>query len=142
MSVKGWAQKLLVESRLAHLATVSKHGSPHVVPICYAYDGSAFYSSIDEKPKRSEPSGLRRVLNIAENPHVSMVVDHYVEDWSELKYVLVHGLATVLHQGAEHNQAVSLLREKYSQYRGMKLEERPIIKIEPIRVIAWTASKI
>lgn len=127
---------------MAHLATSSKHGKPHVVPVCYVYDGVSIYSSIDEKPKRANPNRLRRVLNIIENPRVSLIVDQYAEDWNKLRYVMVQGSARIVHEGDEHRRAVSLLREKYPQYSAMKLEDRPIIKIEPVRVAAWSASSI
>jgi PPOX class probable F420-dependent enzyme len=140
MKVKGWARELLIESRLGHLATSTKRGQPHVVPICYVLDGVTIYTPIDEKPKRRKPTQLRRVLNIAENPNVCLVVDHYEEDWSELKYVIVRGSAEVIHGGRTHERAVMLLREKYKQYRQMKLEDRPLIKIKPISLVAWSAA--
>jgi PPOX class probable F420-dependent enzyme len=142
MKIENWAKKFLGKSRLAHLATSSKHGKPHVVPVCYVYDGVSIYTSIDEKPKRTTPKQLRRILNIVENPHVSMIVDQYEEDWSKLRYVLVQGSARIVQVGDEHRRAVSLLREKYPQYCAMKLEDRPIIKIEPVRVVAWNAGHI
>ena len=139
MKVDGWARELLSESRLGHLATSTKRGKPHVVPICYVLDGSLLYTPIDEKTKQRKPSQLRRVLNIAENPNVCLVVDHYEEDWSELKYVIVRGSAELVHEGENHGRAITLLREKYDQYRQMKLEDRPVIKIKPISVVAWSA---
>ena len=139
MRMDDWARELLLESRLAHLATSTKHGKPHVVPICYVYDGDSIYSSIDEKPKRTSPAQLRRMLNIVENPDVSLVVDQYEEDWSKLKYVIVHGRAEIVHKGEKHERAVLLLREKYPQYRVMKLEDRPIITVKLTRVVAWSA---
>jgi len=142
MKEKTWTRKLLVESRLAHLATSTKNGKPHVVPICYVYDRNTIYSSIDEKPKRAKPRQLRRVLNIVENPKVSLVVDQYREDWRKLRYVIVHGSANLVNHGVEHRRAVSLLRKKYRQYRSMRLEERPIIKIKPDNVFTWSASEV
>jgi len=136
--MEDWAREFLLESRLAHLATSTKNGKPQVIPICYVYDGDSLYSSIDEKPKRRSPTQLQRVLNIVENPSVSLVVDRYEEDWSKLKYVLVRGSAEIVHTGEEHEHAVQLLREKYAQYRQMKLEERPVIRIRPISVFAWS----
>jgi len=115
--MEDWAREFLLESRLAHLATSTKNGKPQVIPICYVYDGDSLYSSIDEKPKRRSPTQLQRVLNIVENPSVSLVVDRYEEDWSKLKYVLVRGSAEIVHTGEEHEHAVQLLREKYAQYR-------------------------
>ncbi|MGD0175481.1 MAG: TIGR03668 family PPOX class F420-dependent oxidoreductase [Candidatus Bathyarchaeia archaeon] len=138
MRMEDWAREFLLESRLAHLATSTKNGKPQVIPICYVYDGDSLYSSIDEKPKRRSPTQLQRVLNIVENPSVSLVVDRYEEDWSKLKYVLVRGSAEIVHTGEEHEHAVQLLREKYAQYRQMKLEERPVIRIRPISVFAWS----
>ncbi len=75
MRMKDRAREFLLESRLAHLATSTKNGKPQVIPICYAYDGDSLYSSIDEKPKRRSPTKLQRVLNIVENPSVSLVVE-------------------------------------------------------------------
>jgi len=47
-------------ARLAHLATADAKGQPHVIPICFVFDGKEFYSPIDEKPKRTAPMKLKR----------------------------------------------------------------------------------
>ena len=65
------------------------------------------------------------------------MVDHYDEDWSRLGYILVTGPAEVLSEGEERVDAIRLLREKYSQYRAMDIDARPVIKITPARVVAW-----
>ncbi|MGA2459958.1 MAG: TIGR03668 family PPOX class F420-dependent oxidoreductase [Candidatus Bathyarchaeia archaeon] len=137
---KPWARKLLKRSRIVHLATATKGGTPYVVPICFAYDNEIIYTPIDEKPKRTDPGGLRRILNIEENPKVSLIADYYSEDWDKLHYVIVHGFAEVIRVGEEHARAISLLRCKYRQYLKMRLETRPIIKIKPSKVIAWSAN--
>ena len=142
MKVRGWPRELLIESRLGHLATSTKRGKPHVVPVCYVLDGASLYSPIDEKPKRRKPTQLRRLLNIGENSNVCLVVDHYEEDWSELKYVIVRGSAEIVRKGEAHERAIMLLREKYKQYRQMKLEGRPLIRIKPISIVAWSARGI
>jgi PPOX class probable F420-dependent enzyme len=139
MRIEDWAREFLLESRSAHLATSTKHGKPQVIPICYVYDGDSIYSSVDEKPKRRTPMRLRRVLNILDNPNVSLVIDRYEEDWSKLKYVIVRGSAEIVQTQEEHEHAVQLLREKYSQYHQMKLEGRPIIKIKLVSVFPWQA---
>jgi PPOX class probable F420-dependent enzyme len=105
-------------------------------------DGGSLYTPIDEKPKRRKPTQLRRVLNIAENPNVCLVVDHYEENWSELKYVIVRGSAEIVHEGEVHERAVTLLRKKYKQYCQMKLEDRPLIKIKPLSVVAWSSRRV
>jgi PPOX class probable F420-dependent enzyme len=131
------ASRLLRSARVAHLATANRNGQPHVIPICFAFDGQEFFSPIDEKPKRAAPRQLKRVRNIIANPQVSLVADHYEEDWSKLGYVLVIGKARLLSRGEKHRKAVNLLRRKYPQYRPMAIHERPLIVIRPKRVISW-----
>jgi PPOX class probable F420-dependent enzyme len=140
MAKADWARKSLAQARIAHLATSTKNGKPLVVPICFAYAGGAIYSAIDAKPKRTKPRALRRVMNIVENPNVCLTVDEYGEDWRKLWYVIVHAKAALLTTGGEHRAALLLLRKKYSQYVSMKLENRPIIKLKPLRIVAWKAA--
>ena len=123
----------------AHLATADASGAPHVIPICYACDGRALFSVLDQKPKRAQVTRLRRVRNIQENPRVSLVVDHYEEDWSGLGYILLIGTAELIFEGPEHEAAVRLLRQKYPQYRTMDVDANPVIKITPQRVVCWGA---
>ena len=134
------ALRFLRESRLAHLATSTKDGTPHVIPICFAFDGRTIYSSIDEKPKRTDANRIRRVLNITQNPRVCLVVDYYSENWKNLSYVIVNGHARIMQGGREHKRAVSLLQKKYRQYLSMRIENRPVIKIKPSKIVAWRAS--
>ena len=132
------AQRVFLEShQVAHLATADARGRPHVVPICYAYDGRRLYVVIDSKPKRVSPLQLKRLRNIRENPHVAVVVDDYSDDWSRLAYVLIQGEAQVLDSGEEYEKALRLLRAKYPQYRKMALEGRPVIRIIPGHIMSW-----
>ena len=135
------AREFLARQRLAHLATADAHGRPHVVPICFVLLGETIYVAIDEKPKQPDWRRLRRLMNIAENPRVSIVADVYDDaDWSRLGFVLVHAAARVL-PGAvasvEHAGAVAALRAKYPQYASMALEERPIIAADIEAVTTW-----
>lgn len=136
------ADALLHEARVGRLATADAAGQPHVVPVCFAYDGRAIYIAIDEKPKRALPHRLRRIRNIEANPRVALVVDRYDEDWARLRYVLVSGIGQVLEGGDDHARALALLRDKYPQYRAMRLEGRPVIRIAPRTIVAWAASPI
>lgn len=133
------AVAMLREARIARLATADPNGQPHVVPVCFAYDGAAIYMVIDEKPKRTAPHRLRRVRNIIANPKVAMIVDHYEEDWRRLRYTLVTGTARVIESGPDHIRAIALLCEKYPQYRTMRLEDRPVVVISPTGTIPWAA---
>ena len=127
----------LATERVAHLATVNADGSPHVVPICYAFDGHRFFSVIDQKPKRVAARQLRRIRNIAGRPAVSLVVDRYSEDWTQLGFVLVSGTGEVLWDGHQRETGLYLLRSKYPQYLEMALAEQPMICITPLRVTTW-----
>lgn len=124
--------------RVGRLATADAEGHPHVVPVCYAFDGRRFYTPLDEKPKRVEESELRRVRNVAARHEASLLIDRYDDDWSKLGYVLVSGRAELIGPEDEgHAEAVRLLRERYVQYRAMVLETRPVIVITPERVASW-----
>ena len=125
--------------RVARLATADAAGKPLVVPVCFACGKGNIYSVIDEKPKRVPAARLRRLRNIEANPRVSLLVDHYEEDWSRLFYILVEGTAKLLPAGKEQKVALGLLRRKYAQYRKMNLEDKPVIKISPRRLISWKA---
>jgi len=133
------ASRLLRSARVARLATADKTGRPHVIPICFAFDGKELYSPIDEKPKKTSPLLLKRIRNILANPHVAVVIDRYEENWRRLAWVLITGRAKLLLSGAKHQRAVRLLRKKYPQYRKMRLEERPMIQITPLQWKSWEA---
>jgi PPOX class probable F420-dependent enzyme len=133
------SEALTRDSRVARLATLDATGHPHLVPVCYATDGHAYYSALDAKPKRVPPERLRRVQNIRANPRVALLFDHYEEDWRRLSYVMVQGRAELISHGAEWQAARGLLEAKYPQYATMPLAE-PMIKITPERVVAWSAT--
>ena len=124
--------------RVARLATSDIDGHPHVIPVCFAFDGTRFYIALDEKPKRVEPRQLRRVRNIEARHEAMLLFDRYDDDWSRLGYVQVYGHAGLLMPDEPgHAGALFLLRERYIQYRSMKLEAYPLIVITPQRVVAW-----
>ena len=131
------AVRFIRAARVAHLATAGLDGQPHVVPICFVFDGRHFYSPIDEKPKRTEPIKLKRLRNIQANAQTALVIDRYSEDWKRLAYVLIPGKARILHRGAIHAEAVRRLRRKYPQYRQMSIHTRPMIQITPLRWTLW-----
>ena len=134
-----WARELLREGRVARLGTADRAGRPLVVPVCYAFDGRACFSAIDPKPKRAPDRALRRVRNIEANPRVSLLVDHYDEEWSRLAWVIVEGRADLLTQGPDRAAAVDLLVAKYAQYRSLGLDRdtATVIRITPERTLCW-----
>lgn len=134
------AQRRFMEShRVARFASADAGGQPHVLPVCYALIGDNVCFSVDEKPKRVGAWRLKRIRNIVENPCVALVVDHYAEDWSTLGWVMVRGRANVLQDGDEHDEAQTALRERYPQYRKMRIEGLPVVAIRIEHVSAWGA---
>ena len=105
----------VVAARIGRLATVTADGRPHVVPCCFAVIGATIVSAVDGKAKST--LALRRLENVRTNPHASLLVDHYSDDWSTLWWVRVDGPARVVEGGAERDDAVAALQEKYEQYR-------------------------
>ncbi len=132
-------QAFIQRQRVARMATVDAAGSPHIVPICYAYDGSRLFSTVDEKPKRVSATRLQRLVNIQGNPRICLIIDEYDEDWSRLRFVMIHATAQIAHAGAEYRSAIELLREKYPQYRTMRFDEgvNPVIVVSPTRIVRW-----
>jgi coenzyme F420-0:L-glutamate ligase/coenzyme F420-1:gamma-L-glutamate ligase len=134
-------RQFLARERVAHLATADAGGAPHVVPVCFALVGDCLYIAIDEKPKKSRDlRQLKRLRNILENPRIALVTDVYDDsDWSRLGFVLVRATARICEaaEDREHALAVRTLREKYPQYRNMRLEERPLIAADVTAVTSW-----
>jgi len=132
--------RFLLARRVAHLATVDATGRPHVVPVCFAVEGDSAYVAIDAKPKRAAPRSLKRLRNIAANPHAALTADRWDEDWSGLGWVMLQGVAESLDDGAEHDRAHVLLRARYAQYGEMALAELPVIALRIEHVVEWQAS--
>lgn len=133
-------QKILKEARVARLATLDAKNRPHIVPICFAYDGKCFYTAIDQKPKRVPGERLARLRNIRAVPRVALLIDEYHEDWTQLWYILLRGKAKLIPKSAheEHAWAIRKLRAKYPQYeRGMLADDALIIRITPELTTSW-----
>jgi PPOX class probable F420-dependent enzyme len=120
-------------ARVARLATVAADGRPHVVPVVFAVLGDVVWSAVDHKPKTTR--ALRRLTNIRDHPDVSLLVDHYDDDWSRLWWVRADGRATVLDVGTEEGEAaLDALAAKYPQY----LDARPTGPLVRVAVTRWS----
>jgi PPOX class probable F420-dependent enzyme len=126
-------------ARVAHLATSDQYARPHAVPIVFVWRDGILYTPLDRKPKRDDDwHALRRVRNIETNGRVAIVVDRYDEDWSQLAWVLLEGVATILESGEERDAAATLLREKYEQYEADSLDGRPVVRVTVERSVEWS----
>ena len=121
---------------MARLATIDPDGRPHLVPIVFVLDGDTLYSAVDRKPKRSRT--LRRIENARARPDVTILVDHYDDDWSRLWWIRLRGRARVLDDGAERERALALLAEKYPQYRD-EPPDGPVLAVDITEVRDWAA---
>ena len=127
----------LSAARVARLATTDPDGRPHLVPIVFALEGNTtLYSAVDRKPKRS--SKLRRIENARARPDVTILVDHYEDDWGRLWWIRLRGLARVLDDGDERDHALALLQKKYPQYR-TEPPDGTVLAVDVTEVREWTA---
>jgi PPOX class probable F420-dependent enzyme len=124
------------EAPVACLATLTPDGAPHVVPVVFVLYNDVVYTAVDAKKKSTQ--SLRRLSNIAQNPRVSLLVDHYADDWTQLWWVRADGLATVHRQGVEVAIGYAELRRKYPQYQRVSLDG-PVVSIAVTRWAHWFA---
>jgi PPOX class probable F420-dependent enzyme len=133
------ARRRFAEARVARLATADADCRPHVVPMVFALadekgPGGTVYSAVDAKPKRS--TSLRRLANIAANPRVAVLVDHYEDDWNALWWVRADGTGRVLDADEpEGRDAIARLAARYPQYR----ENPPPGPVVAIGIDNWSS---
>jgi PPOX class probable F420-dependent enzyme len=120
-------------ARIARLATVGPDGAPHLVPIAFALGKDVIYSAVDGKPKKHR--NLRRLANIAAEPRVTVLADHYEEDWGRLWWVRADGIAVVRDDSPE---GLAALSAKYQQYRDTP-PPGPFVEIAVRRWSAWVS---
>jgi PPOX class probable F420-dependent enzyme len=127
------ARRRFAGGLVAHMATVRLDARPHLVPIVFATDGDVIYSAVDAKPKRSPE--LQRLTNIRANPSVTLLVDHYEDDWKAVWWTRADGTASVVEEGAERDRARDLLTDKYREYReGVEVVGAAVV----VRVSRWS----
>jgi PPOX class probable F420-dependent enzyme len=122
------------------MATVTEVGRPHVVPVTFAVDGNYIYTAVDAKPKNETAArGLQRVRNIAAEPRVALLADHYADDWTSLWWARADGRASIVTEPHLAARPLSLLTARYPQYRDVALPG-PVIAIRVERWSGWAAA--
>jgi PPOX class probable F420-dependent enzyme len=119
--------KFLKAHELCRLATASKGGRPHVVPVIYALDGEDIIIAVDYKTKKLE--------NVRENPKVALVVDEYRPN----RGLMVEGDCEILERGREYLRLLQILFDRFVFYRRDPWGEgeSPILKIKTTKVVMW-----
>ncbi|GGR53167.1 PPOX class probable F420-dependent enzyme [Nocardioides luteus] len=128
-----WARERFAEARVGRLATASADATPRIVPIVFALaDGDTILTAVDHKPKST--TRLRRLADIEANPAVSLLVDAYDDDWSQLWWARADGRAQV-----HETHDLAPLVEKYADYRD-RPPTGPVIVIAVARWSGWSAT--
>ena len=130
------AEAVFAEAPVAMLATVGADGAPHLVPVVFAVHGGVVYTAVDAKKKSTRK--LRRLANIKGNPQVSLLVDHYEDDWARLWWVRADGRAEIHYSGEELATGYMLLRSKYAQYQRIALDG-PVVSVTVTKWSSWQA---
>ncbi|MCK6211604.1 TIGR03668 family PPOX class F420-dependent oxidoreductase [Georgenia sp. EYE_87] len=148
------ARARFAAARVGRLATVTPAGDPRVVPVAFALVGDVVWTAVDAKPKSTRR--LQRLANVAAHPSVSLLVDHYEEDWSALWWVRADGTASVVpvdgsrevradgtasvvpaDATSEVHAALAALAAKYPQYADPPAG--PLIRVAVTTWRAWSA---
>ncbi len=135
-------ERLLTEWPVARLATVAPDGRPHIVPIVFARHEGIIYSPVDGKPKSGRE--LARVRHVRADPRVSLLLDDYADDWSQLWWLRIDVTASVVDSDAKGAAAaVEALRRKYPQYAQVPVlqSDEILLAFEPTAMRSWCASE-
>jgi PPOX class probable F420-dependent enzyme len=119
---------------IGRLGTIRPDGTPHLVPVTFAVIGDTVVTAVDQKPKTTMK--LQRLDNVRANSAVTLLVDHYDDDWSRMWWARADGQGRVVEQGPERDAAVAALRAKYPQYADVAIEG-PAIVIAVDRWRGW-----
>ncbi len=140
------ARRRFGTAAVARLATTGPAGRSHLVPVTFALDGDRIYTIVDAKPKTT--TNLRRLRNIATDPRVAVLADHYEDDWSRLWWARADGLAEILGPPAAGQPPgtagrpagpLALLAARYPQYLADP-PAGPLIRIQVERWTGWAAA--
>lgn len=109
-------EEFLLGQRIARLGCHAG-GETYVVPVIYAYGDGAVVTVTQEG---------RKVAMLRENPRVCVEVDEYDADSrGSWRSVIAYGAAEEL-AGAEIQDALALLRERFARAASREAEPRPL----------------
>lgn len=140
----GSSRDRIEAARIGRMATVRLDGTPHIVPITFATSNETVVTAVDAKPKRT--TNLQRLENLRANPAVSIIVDHYADDWSALWWIRIDGIAKVVDRelvasdARVRTAATKALIAKYPQYQ-VTPPDGPVIIVQPTRWTMWSPNE-
>jgi PPOX class probable F420-dependent enzyme len=121
---------------VGRLATVGRDGQPHVVPVTFALVDERVVTAVDHKPKRT--TELQRLRNVAHEPRVTLLVDRYDDDWSQLWWVRLDATAEVVRDEPTRTALTAPLVAKYPQYGAAP--RGPVLLLSVTGWTWWSAS--
>lgn len=128
------ARARFADCPVAVLGTVDDAGASHLVPVTYVVTGDRVFIAIDDKPKRTQD--LKRLRNIAANPRVCLLAQHYQDDWSGLWWARADGTARIIDAGDMPFGVLGGLVGRYSRYRAHP-PNGPVIEVSVQRWSGW-----
>lgn len=99
--------------------------------------GDELFHAVDRKPKSS--TDLKRLRNIEATGSVSVLCDHFDEDWTRLWWARADGRAEVWNDGPRRAPVIRLLCEKYPQY-AREPPDGPVVAVAVARWSGWSAA--
>ena len=107
-----------------------------MVVVTCAVEGDAIYTAVDQEPKSG--ANLKRLRNVGENPWVTMLADHYSDDWDTLWWVRADGKAAML---ADQRQMAAPLRPLAARCRRYRqaAPTGPVLAATVERRSGWAA---
>jgi len=87
MRLKKAEREFVAYQRVCRVATVSRDGRPHNVPVCPILEGDRIYFA-------SAADGVK-VQNVRATGQVALAYDEYTEAWPGLKGILIWGTGRV-----------------------------------------------
>ncbi len=106
---------LIDAARVARLAQLDFEKRVHAIPFVFVRHDRTLYSPVDGKPKRH--AKLSRLAWVENEPSVTVLIDEYEEDWTQLWWLRIYGEAKTVHSDVPGWELiVDKLSKKYPQY--------------------------
>jgi PPOX class probable F420-dependent enzyme len=121
------------------MTTVARDGSLHAVPVVFVRAGDEIVSPIDHKPKLGIK--LARVKNLERDDRITLLLDLWDEDWTQLVWLMVRGRAVI--EPDPPSELTRSLIARYPQYTDEDMGDAAIdalIRIRPTLLSWWTWS--
>ncbi len=117
----------LNKEEICRLATASKSGELHVVPVSHLLHNGFLFIAIDY--------GTKKLKNLRENPRAALVVDTLGPN----RALMIRGPVKLIEKGEEYREIYKLFHSKFSWVRHApwKEGEAPFVKLTPTFKTSW-----